>query len=182
MLHKRNDLEIVEVLRKREAHIREVAKSLDMTPSTAMRIMDRLRDERVVDFRSQGKNKVYQLKKTPESYTYLHMVENYKLLKILQIPWLRRIVLKLKEFSRGELIVLFGSFATGNTREGSDIDIYVETDDSALKNNLRKISEKLSIKTGKLDKDSPLTREIIRNHVVIQNVQRLYEIHEEISR
>ncbi|MFH1211955.1 MAG: nucleotidyltransferase domain-containing protein [Candidatus Woesearchaeota archaeon] len=175
MLRKRNDLEIVELLRKEPKHIRQMGQELEIIPSTVMRTMKLLEQENIVDFKRQGKNKVYSLKTTPEAKACLLMTEQYKLMKILQNPELRRVIKELQEKNSGKLMVLFGSYAKGTQNKNSDIDIYIETDDRTIKENLKVISEKLSIKIGKLDKENPLTKEIIKNHVIIQNAERFYE-------
>ncbi len=45
MLQKRNEFEIIEILRKKQNHIREIANSLNLVPSTVMRIMKKLETE-----------------------------------------------------------------------------------------------------------------------------------------
>lgn len=181
MLHKRNDLEIVELLRKHSRHIRQIAKDLDLIPSTVMRTMKRLEKENIVDFKREGKNKVYSLKNNPETDSYLFMVEKYKLLKLMQDAGLRRIAKLLQEKTDGELIVLFGSHAKRTADKNSDVDIFIETDNRDIRKELTDISEKLSIKIGKLDKDNLLSKEIINNHIIIQNVDRFYQATGKIS-
>ncbi|MBW2983441.1 nucleotidyltransferase domain-containing protein [Candidatus Woesearchaeota archaeon] len=174
MLRKRNDFEIIEALRKGPKHIRHISEATGIIPSTVTRTMRRLEEEGAVDFIHEGKNKIYSLKQTPEGQLYLYMTEHYKLLKLLQDAQLRRIARQLQEHTSGELIMLFGSHAKGTANSKSDIDIFVETDDRALKTRLSSLSEKLGIKIGKLQKENPLTQEIIKHHVIIQNTERFY--------
>ncbi|MBC8501303.1 MAG: nucleotidyltransferase domain-containing protein [DPANN group archaeon] len=176
MLRKRNDFEIIELLRKEPSHIRQIGEDLGLIPSTVMRIMKQLEEENIVDFKQQGKNKTYFLKETPEAKIYLFITEHYKLLKIIQQPKLRRIIKELQNKTKGELIALFGSQAKGTTTKNSDIDIYLETTDKKLREKTRLISEKLSVKIGELDKENLLTKEIIKNHVIIQNLERFYQL------
>jgi len=175
MLQKRNDLEIVGLLRRGSSHVRQMSESLGMVPSTVMRTVQRLEKEGVVDFKQAGKNKTYSLKNTLEAQQYLYMTEHYQLLKILQDPQLRRVICQLKDNTESQLVVLFGSHATGTANKNSDIDVFVETRDKDLKEKLTALSEKLSIKIGKLDKDNLLTKEIIKKHVILQNVERFYQ-------
>ncbi|MBN2458414.1 nucleotidyltransferase domain-containing protein [Candidatus Woesearchaeota archaeon] len=176
MLQKRIDFEIVEQLRKEPQHIRLIAERLDLIPSTVMRTMRQLEKENVVDYKLAGKNKTYSLKSTPEARNHLFMTEGHKFSKILQNAKIRKIAKDLIEQTDGELIVLFGSYSKGIENKDSDIDIYIETDDNNLKKKLSRISDKLSIKTGKLDKDNLLTKEIIKNHIIIQNIERFYQL------
>ncbi|MBU0471275.1 MAG: nucleotidyltransferase domain-containing protein [Nanoarchaeota archaeon] len=176
MLRKRNDFEIIELLRKEQSHIRQIGADLGLIPSTVMRIMKQLEEENIVDFKQQGKNKTYFLKETPEAKTYLFITEQHKLLKTIQQPKLRRIIKELQNKTKGELIVLFGSQAKGTATKNSDIDIYIETTDKKLREKTRLISEKLSVKIGKLDKENLLTKEIIKKHIIIQNIERFYQL------
>jgi predicted nucleotidyltransferase len=176
MLQIRNDFELVEELRKEPKHIRELAKRLELIPSTVLRTIKNLEKEQVVDFTQEGRNKKYFLKETPEARNYVFMTEHYKLLKILQDKKLRRIINKIQENTDDELIVLFGSYAKGSAKETSDIDIFIETTNKKLREEIKEVSEKLSIKIGTLEKNNPLTKEFIKNHVIIQNVDRFYQL------
>jgi predicted nucleotidyltransferase len=176
MLQKENDFEIIELLRKEPTHLREVSKKLNLIPSTTMRALRRLREENIVDFKKEGRNNKYFLKESLEAQSVLIMAEQYKLTRLLQEPTLRRIIGDLRANTKGELIMLFGSYAKGLAKESSDIDIYVETEDSALKRRLEKIDARLSIKIGKFEKDSLLIKEIIKNHIIIQNAERYYSL------
>ncbi|MBU1199792.1 MAG: nucleotidyltransferase domain-containing protein [Nanoarchaeota archaeon] len=176
MLQKRNDFEIVEVLRKEPCHLRKIAEKLNLIPSTTMRILKKLRKENIVDYKTEGKNNKYFLKNSPEAEIALVMAEQYKLTKIIQEPKLRRIIKELKEKTKGELIILFGSHAKNKAKKTSDIDIYIETQNKNLKKELEQIDSKLSIKIGKFDKENLLAKEIIKDHVIIQNTERYYQL------
>ncbi|MCX6710264.1 MAG: nucleotidyltransferase domain-containing protein [Candidatus Woesearchaeota archaeon] len=153
-----------------------IAEELKLIPSTAMRTMKHLEEENVVDFKLEGKNKKYSLKETPEAKSYLIMAEHYKFIKLMQNAKMRKIAKELIEQTAGELIVIFGSYAKGTETSESDIDVYLETQNRELKEKLSEISEKLSIKIGKLDKENLLVKEIIKNHVIIQNAERFYQL------
>ena len=72
-------------------------------------------------------------------------------------------------------IGLFGSFSDNSFTEDSDIDIYLETNDNNLKNKIKEINSKLSIKIGKFDTKSLLIKEIIKNHIIIRGLEDFYE-------
>ena len=176
MLQKRNDLEIIELLKKEPHHIRQIASILNLIPSTVMRILKSLQKEGITDYNKEGKNNKYFLKETPETQIYIYITEYYKLLKILQNTLLRGMIKEFIRYTNGELIVLYGSYAKGNATNKSDIDVYVETKNLKLKQKLQEISEKINIDIGTIDNKSALGKEIIKNHIIIQNPERFYQI------
>jgi predicted nucleotidyltransferase len=177
MFQIRNDYEIVALLQKEPKHLRKIAKELNVPLTNVMRLSQNLVEENVLDFREIGKSKQFFLKNTLESQVYQHMAEHYKKLKVLQRPLIRKIVQEVLDIVKGnQLIVLFGSYAKGLENKDSDIDLYVETKSTTLKKKLESISDKLSIKIGEFNKDSALAKEIIKNHVIIQNVERYFDL------
>ncbi|MFT4311113.1 MAG: nucleotidyltransferase domain-containing protein [Candidatus Woesearchaeota archaeon] len=170
MLRIRNDLEVVEILRKEKSHVRKIASILKTTPSTVSRTLKNLEKEKVVNYKTEGKNKVYYLKDTVEAKTYLDLTENYKLLKAMQNPILRRIITTLKN-QTNELVILFGSFAKGTNTENSDIDIYTES-----KQTFQNLPENVRITNANLDKNIILKKEIEKDHVIIQDVEKYNQL------
>ena len=73
------------------------------------------------------------------------------------------------------MIILFGSYAKFIPKEDSDIDIYVETTDKRIKENIQKINDLLSVKIGNFNKGDLLIKEIIKNHIIIQGGESFYE-------
>ena len=59
--------------------------------------------------------------------------------------------------------------------QDSDIDIYLETANNKIKNKVKDINSKLSIKIGEFDTSSLLIREIIKNHIIIRGIEEYYE-------
>lgn len=179
MLHmeqKDYNLEIVSNLLKRPNHIRGLAKSISINHMMIVRKIKKLFDENVVDYRQEGKNKLYFLKNTAEARTYILMAEQYKLIKILmKYPHLRKIINKIQEHKKIKLAILFGSYAKAIAKKDSDIDIYVETEDRKLRSELELIDSKLSVKIGKYNKISPLIREIEKNYAIIKGAERYHE-------
>ena len=73
------------------------------------------------------------------------------------------------------MIILFGSYAKGNEKPDSDIDTYLETTDNKIKDKIKELNSKLSIKIGKFDLDSLLIKEIIKNHIILRGVEEYCE-------
>ncbi len=71
--------------------------------------------------------------------------------------------------------MIFGSYAKGTAAKNSDVDIFIETNDKKIKEELSIIDSKLSIKIGDYNKNNPLIKEIERNHTIIKGVEEYYE-------
>lgn len=168
--------EIIDILLNGNSHARAIAKRLDVNHMIIVRKLKELLEENVVDYRVEGKNKSYFLKKGIEAKTYILKTEHYKFLKILKkYPILIHIFEKIKNNKKIKLAVLFGSYAKKSAGKKSDIDIYIETMDKAFEKEIESINSKLSVKIGEFDLDSFLVKEIIKNHVIIKGVEEFYE-------
>ena len=132
--------------------------------------------ENVVDYREEGKNKTYFLKKNPETKAYTFMTEHYKLIKVLEkYPSLRGIIEKIQKDKNIKLAILFGSYAKHKAKKESDIDIYIETKNRKIKEDLERIDSELSVKIGDYDTKNLLIKEIEKNHIVIKGVETYYQ-------
>lgn len=176
MEQKNYKLEAVNELVKSQNHIRQLAKIIGTNHMNVVRKIKELEKENVVDYREEGKNKTYFLKKTIEARDYIFMAEHYKLNKILKkYPSLRKIIENIQKDKRIKLAVLFGSYAKAMANQKSDIDIYIETKDIDTKKDMSMVDTRLSIKIGKFDESSLLIKEIEKNHIIIKGVELYYE-------
>lgn len=167
---------LIEQLRKKESHIRELAKRININHMTVLRKINQLEKKNVVDFRKEGKNKVYFLKKSLEAEQFLIITEHFRLLELIKKhPRLRSIVEKLKTI-KADMAIIFGSYAKGHASSKSDIDLYVNTTNKKIKEQLELLDSKLNIKIGNFDKQNLLIKEIIKNHVIIKGVEKYYEL------
>lgn len=172
-------LQIVESLLKNENHIRGLAKELLTNQTTISRKIMELYHKNIVDYKQEGKNKVFFLKKTFEAKQYACIVELHKLFGVLKkYPHLRFIFEKIRQNSRVTLAILFGSYAKWTADTESDIDIYVDTQNVHLKKEVEGINSKLSVKIGKYNPKNILIKEIQKNHVIIKGVEEYYEKNE----
>lgn len=157
-------------------HIRGLAAALHTNQTTISRKVYELYDKNVVDYRNQGRNKVFFLKKTIEAKEFVYHVEIEKLLTTLQkYPQLRRIVEYIKKQKKIQLALLFGSYSKEIAHEESDIDIYVMTKDRKIKESLGNLDSRIRVKIGPYDKQNLLIQEIERNHVIIKGIEEYYE-------
>ena len=126
-------LEIIDILLKGRIHVRGVAKKLEVNHMIISRKMQELFNENVVNFKQEGKNKVFFIKGTEEARNYVFITEQYKLLKVLsKYPLLRNIIEKIQKDKRIKLAILFGSYAKGLADE-SDVDIFIESNNRGIK-------------------------------------------------
>ena len=178
MVHKRDnkELEILGCLFKSDAHVRELERVIKIPHATLIRALSRMEKQNIVDYKTMGKNKQYFIKKNLRARKMLEMMESYKLLRIIEKhPFLEPLFLDIIKKCNSELIILFGSYAKGISKQGSDIDVYIETEDLKVKKSIEELNSRLSVKIGKFSKDALLIKEIIKNHVVIKGVEMFYE-------
>jgi predicted nucleotidyltransferase len=167
---------IIENLLKSSNHVRGIAQDIGTNQTTVSRKLQHLYKENVVDFRYEGKNKVFFLKKSLEAKQYACIAEIQKAMRtIKKYPFMRKIFEELKRNENIHLAILFGSYAKGNPDKNSDIDIYIETTDTNLKKQAESIDSRIRIKIGNYDKDNILIKEIQKNHVIIKGVEEYYE-------
>ncbi|MBI2129027.1 nucleotidyltransferase domain-containing protein [Candidatus Woesearchaeota archaeon] len=170
------NIRIIESLFKSGNHIRGLARLLKTNQTTIARKVHELYRENIVDFKQEGRNKAFFLKKTLEAKQYAYLVESHKLLKILKkYPHLRRIIELIRKNQKISLSILFGSYAKGIAAKDSDIDIYIDTKDAKLKEEVEQIDSKISVKIGSYNKDSLLIKEIEKNHAIIKGTELYYE-------
>ena len=171
------ELEIVFVLLKyKEMHVRGLGKATRQPHANISRAMKRLLKKNIVDFKIEGKNKLFRLKKGVETLNYAYAAEHYKLIKLLEkYPPLSVIVEDILSKTGEKLIIIFGSYAKFIAKKESDIDVFVETTKRNIKKELEKINSRLSIKIGKFDKNSLLIKEIMKDYVIIKGVEYYYE-------
>jgi len=169
-------IQIVALLLRSDSHPRKLAQDLGLSHTTVLRKLKGLLDGNIVDFRMEGKNKTYFLKKTLEARVHVYVAEWYALENLIQeAPHLRSIIKAVQEREDFPLAVIFGSYAKGTADKKSDIDLYIETEDRETKRELERCHSKLSVKIGLWDPENLLIQEIVKNHVIVKGVERFYE-------
>ncbi|MBS3127086.1 nucleotidyltransferase domain-containing protein [Candidatus Woesearchaeota archaeon] len=168
--------EILLFLLKKDRHGRELAKELKTSLTRVQAILTELRNINVLDYRIEGKNHIYFIKKNLVSKSFILNAENYKLAKILsKHPELEPLFQDIIKKSQCHLILLFGSYAKNTERKESDIDIYIETTNPKIKEEAQKIYDLISVKIGKFNVNDLLIKEIMKNHAIIKGGENYYE-------
>lgn len=171
------ELEIVLALVKHnKLHVRALAKVVTEPHANISRAMKKLLNKNIVDFKMEGKNKVFKLKKGVESLNYVYMAEHFKLLKLLlKYPFISIITESILSKTDEKLIIIFGSLAKFSAKKESDIDIFIETQNRKIKTEVENINSRLSVKIGKFDRNDLLIKEIIKDHIIVKGVENYYE-------
>src|SRR3989344_5782234 len=170
------ELEIILLLIRSENHVRGIAKQLNESHSTVLRKLTILVKENALDYKKEGKNKVFFIRKNLQAKNYVFNAERYKMIKLLKTyPELNVIIDDLLKKCNEKLVVLFGSYAKFIANKESDIDIYVETMGRKLKEELESINSKIKVKIGIFDLESNLIKEIVKNHIILKGVEEFYE-------
>jgi len=161
----------------------EIARLLKSPQKTAARKLDYLQKRRLVDYKRAGKNKYYFLSLNLNStFSLLQVVECYKELFFSLNN--SRLGLLLNELSLNNSIVLFGSYAKGRAKEGSDVDLVVfgrksKKVDSLVRKypfevNIHYIT--LSLFTKRLKEKQHLAKEIARDHILFGEKEKVIKI------
>mgnify|MGYP006293556813 CR=1 FL=1 len=178
MVQNRDNLKsaIINILLQEELHVRSIAKKLRAPHATISRKLQELKDEHVVDAKEEGKNKIYFLKTNLLAKNAILQAELQKLSNIMQEhPELEIIFEEILEKTKEKLIILFGSYAKGLAKKESDIDIYIETKQRTVKKTIEEIHSKINVKIGSFDTNTPLIKEIIKNHIIIRGQEQFYD-------
>jgi len=168
--------EIIDLLMKGDLHPRGLAEKLGTNHMTVLRKLRDLQKENVLDCRTEGKNKIFFVKRSIEARNAAMITEILKQSRIIsRYPVLRGISKSVQEMPEVSLAILYGSYAKGLAVKGSDIDLYIETLNADVKKQLEQRHSSLSVKTGMFDPSDPLIREIIKDHVIIRGVEEYFE-------
>lgn len=177
--------DILDLLRRERLHVRALAEKLGTNHISVMRVLKILYNDNIVDYKVEGKNKVYYLKNVLVARKKILSLEQYKFEKLIKkYPHLNPLISDILELVRHKTVILFGSFAKFMANKESDIDIFVETQDRNLRKKIMEIDSRLSIKIGRFDKSSHLGKEIIKDHIILRGAEEFYEkykIFEEIA-
>lgn len=130
---------------KGKAHIRKIAKDLNMQPITVSRILKKIEKKKIVVSTQEANMKYYSLNYSNfETVGLLTWVENNRINELS----LRSLVISLmKELKNSdvEFCILYGSAVRGIIKEKSDVDIFFVSN----YDNITKICRKISTLTGK---------------------------------
>ncbi len=179
-------LQIVALFRadyRQQYYVREIALLVGRSHSTILPYLKELEKERVLTAKSIGKIRAYSLNMDSIiAREYLSMAEAQVTIEHLKKTLLiRKVNDELFRMNPEGTIILFGSYAKGNYTKDSDIDLFylgdiADADVLRMRDigkiygktiNVKMLSRHL-FENAVRGKD-PLVREVINNHVLLQN-------------
>ena len=178
MVQKRDNLRlrIILLLLREKSHVRGIAKKLGESHSTIQRRLKELVSENVLDYKQEGKNKTFSIRKNLQAKNYVFNAERYNQIMLLKkYPKLNVIAEEILRKCGERIIVIFGSYSKYKAKADSDIDVYIETEDSNVKREVESIHSKINVKIGKFDPSSELIKELVKNHVILRGAEEFYE-------
>jgi predicted nucleotidyltransferase len=163
-------------------HTRELGKLLKKSHVTLLPHLKLLEKNKILLPSINGKNKQYSLNlDNLESRELLSMAEKKISLELIRKEFFIKKILEETMQSIDGCVVLFGSYAAGNQNKESDIDLlYMARTNKEKKNSLAELGRTyrknihlitISLPEFKdaLRKKTELIKEVINNHVILQN-------------
>jgi predicted nucleotidyltransferase len=167
---------IVLTLLRGPLHTRGIADTLERSHATVIRKLQEMVRENILDFTIEGKNKVYFVKKSIEGRNAAIAAEIAKQSRsIADYPLLRGVIRTILDLPEVHVALIFGSYAKGTAHDRSDIDLFIESEDRIIKKKLEGLHPSLTVKIGVFDKENPLVREIMKDHIIIKGVEAYFE-------
>ena len=159
---------------------REISRKLKMNQKTVSNILNKLEKEDILKFLEEGKNKYYFMNRfNPQIKEIIKLIEmDRKIIFFEKYGKIKDLFNKLEQRTQG-IFIVFGSYASGNATQKSDIDIFVlgkisDTEDLEqiynIKINIVKSSKK------RFNKEDIFIKEVIRNHIVLKGVEDFVEL------
>lgn len=129
LLNKNHLLVIGEFLRGYEQKLTgsEIARKKKLNQKSVANLLNELEDQAMLRSTAQGRNRLYflNLDNTEMTRQFLSSAEQLRALQFYgRNPLIREIAAKLLASCEG-IVIVFGSYAKGREKEGSDIDVFI---------------------------------------------------------
>lgn len=177
-----------------EISILQITKEIKNHYANVYKTIKNLKNKNLMNFKTVGKATIYSLnKKSLKLPIYLAFVEELKSQDILlnKFPFLKRLVEEVKNITPINCIGIFGSHIDGSSNKKSDIDIFILVEKNKIKNFNNFIPKYFPEFENKIDlnmisfeefidslksKQFTLSREIIKNKLIISGAETYYNI------
>ncbi|MFH1055067.1 MAG: nucleotidyltransferase domain-containing protein [Candidatus Altiarchaeota archaeon] len=121
-----------------EYHLREIARTLKISPSTAKAALNRLHKKKLVERREERNHVLYKANMGDLTFKYIKIAHNLAWIEDIHL-----VEMVLEHAPTTTSITLFGSYATGENDMESDMDLVV------ISGNKAKPASEVSEKTGR---------------------------------
>ena len=153
----------------------QIARDKNLNQKSTALFLEELEQELILKSKMQGKNKLYSLNsENLEILTqYLCAVEHLRTkLFYEKNTKIKLIIEKIIPLITG-IALIFGSYAKDTQKETSDLDIFATGNHN--KEKIHQISKtynlEINIKEQKTFEINTLTKEVIKNHIIVQNTE-----------
>ena len=158
---------------------RDVAKNLGLNQKSVSNALNGLERKHVLKYKIEGRNKYYFLNRmNPGIKEIIKLIEINRKIEFLGNSKIAELLVKLEERVNGILIV-FGSYASGRNKKGSDLDLFVvgRVDGiDSLKDVYGIDINVVRTTRGKFDKGDIIVKEVMGNHVVLKGVEEFVDL------
>jgi|TARA_Y100000034_G_scaffold117337_1_gene156674 predicted nucleotidyltransferase len=170
----------------RKIYGRELIDKVNISQKNIALTLDKLEQVGIVSSEIRGNTRYFFLnKKNPICRKYILLAEIENSIRFLEKHQkLVQIFNKIKT-TDSRFICIFGSYAKGNERKDSDLDLFVVggIDESKLKKLGRDYNLEINVKEGSvsdfvklLESKNPLINEILEHHIIISGYEKFIEI------
>ena len=186
MYKTRNATKLIKVLEayigdyNRGLHVREIAKSVKLSPSAVSYMTRNLEKQRIMNCKTEGRNKKYFINfDNPAAKDMIVAAELARKTETIEKYFITKKLLNEVKF-HNSMVVLFGSFAKGTANEASDIDILiVGKKNEALEKELDKFGtlykkevQAIFLQEKEFDKKNEFVKEITNSHITLSGTEQ----------
>ena len=176
------DLRVLSLFTKgydKEHYIREVGKLAGISSRTALVKLAGLEKKGILESRTKGKIRTYAIRKSLTSRELFLLTEQYKKIRFLEKnPLVKEVLEKADGFLEG-IVAVFGSYAKGTQKDGSDLDLFIagKPHGSKIKEAGKKYGIQVNVRNYPMQtfenemQDDVLLKEIVQNHVLIKDAE-----------
>jgi len=168
----------------RKIYGRELEKKVDVSQKNIALTLEELEKEGILSSKTSGNRRYFFLNKANLLFKkYLLLAEMQHSIEFLkQNPKINQIF---ERIGKGQIILVFGSYAKGIQKKESDLDLFIigKLDEKEIKKTGRDYNLDISIKKGSksdfiglLKKKNPLIEEILENHILISGYEEFIRI------
>lgn len=153
----------------------QIARDKNLNQKSTALFLEELEKELILKSKMQGKNKLYCLNnENLEIVTqYLCAVEHLRTKAFYEKNTkIKLLIEKINPYING-IGIIFGSYAKNTQKEKSDLDIFIigNHDEEEIRRISKTYNIEINIKEQKNFETNALTKEVIKNHIILKNTE-----------